>query len=256
MLREQDIIRNELLSRYEKRNEDMTKELEFYKEQNSELIKRLDEFETSCILEAENQSVIESTETHKMLKDQISTQGETIDSLKKEIRELELSKARQESQRTELEYNLRAKDYNVEIIKNQLENVNTEVALERAQHEKVLKSFNCLKVAYARLKGDQEHSRKGRKVSKSRQKSHLTTPNNNGGAAADGTDLNKSANNLMSVSGLLDISGLSAFIPDEHGNRMSMGAPSDLGQSLIPYLSAEMRAAEAQCDLWSVAEMA
>lgn len=67
-----------------------------------------------------------------MLKDQISSQGETIDSLKKEIRELELSKARQESQRTELEYNLRAKDYNVEIIKNQLENVNTEVALERA----------------------------------------------------------------------------------------------------------------------------
>lgn len=67
-----------------------------------------------------------------MLKDQISSQGETIESLKKEIRELELSKARQESQRTELEYNLRAKDYNVEIIKNQLENVNTEVALERA----------------------------------------------------------------------------------------------------------------------------
>ena len=32
-----------------------------------------------------------------MLKDQISSQGETIESLKKEIRELELSKARQES---------------------------------------------------------------------------------------------------------------------------------------------------------------
>ena len=27
MLREQDVIRNELLSRYEKRNEDMTKEV-------------------------------------------------------------------------------------------------------------------------------------------------------------------------------------------------------------------------------------
>lgn len=29
MLREQDVIRNELLARYEKRNEDMTKEVSF-----------------------------------------------------------------------------------------------------------------------------------------------------------------------------------------------------------------------------------
>ena len=187
-----------------------------------------------------------------MLKDQITTQGETIDSLKKEIRELELAKARQESQRNELEYNLRAKDYNVDIIKNQLENVNTEIALERAQHEKILKSFNCLKVAYARLKGDHEHKRGRKGTSKSRQKSTLTTPNN----ADQNADLNKSANNLMNVSGLLDISGLSAFMPDEHANRMSVGAPSDLGQSLIPYLSPEQKAAEAQCDLWTVAEMA
>lgn len=84
-------------------------------------------------------------------------------------------------------------------------------------------------------------------------KSHLTTPNNNGD---QNVELNKSANNLMNVSGLLDISGLSAFIPDEHANRMSMGAPSDLGQSLIPYLSPEQKAVEVQCDLWSVAEMA
>ena len=76
MLREQDVIRNELLARYEKRNEDMTKEvslflaafvnpvcvqLDFYKEQNNELIRRLDEFETSCLLDAENISVIEPT---------------------------------------------------------------------------------------------------------------------------------------------------------------------------------------------------
>ena len=53
-----------------------------------------------------------------MLKDQNSTQAETIVNLKKEIRELELSKAKQESQKAELEYNLRAAEYNVEIIKN------------------------------------------------------------------------------------------------------------------------------------------
>ena len=84
MLREQDVIRNELLSRYEKRNEDMTKEvskarlsvlwrcselwcvcvsvqLDFYKEQNDALIRRLDEFETSCIMDSENISVNEPT---------------------------------------------------------------------------------------------------------------------------------------------------------------------------------------------------
>lgn len=38
-------------------------------------------------------------------------------------------------------------------------------------------------------------------------------------------------------------------------NRMSVGAPSDLGQSLMPYLSVEMKASESQCDLWSVADM-
>ena len=122
MLREQDVIRNELLARYEKRNDDMTKEvsllvcanaiitviqssvrererngndnllwvdlvsllgvcddddglfaygfgvffgvaqLEFYKEHNNELIKRMDEFETSCIMDAENISVNEPTQ--------------------------------------------------------------------------------------------------------------------------------------------------------------------------------------------------
>jgi len=71
-------------------------------------------------------------ETQKLLKEQISSQTDTIASLKKEVRELELAKAHHESQRAELEYNLRAKEYNVEIIKNQLENVNTEIALERA----------------------------------------------------------------------------------------------------------------------------
>ncbi len=45
---------------------------------------------------------------------------------------MDLNKARYESQKAELEYNLRAKDYNVEIIKNQLENVNTEIEIERA----------------------------------------------------------------------------------------------------------------------------
>ena len=123
------MIRTELLERYEKRNEDMTKELEFYKEQNTELIRRLDEFDTSCLLEAvENQSAIDAPmETQKMLKDQIGSQAEVIENLKKEVAELEVARARQEATRAELDQIVRAKDYNVEIIKNQLENVNTEI---------------------------------------------------------------------------------------------------------------------------------
>ena len=83
-------------------------------------------------------------------------------------------------------------------------------------------------MAYASMKGEKAH-KKGRKSSKSRlmgKSSLITTPNDNLGGGA--SELNKSANmrNLES-SALLDISGLSAFNPEE--NRMSIGAPSDLG---------------------------
>ena len=87
-------------------------------------------------------------------------------------------------------------------------------------------------------------------MSKGRQKSQLTTPNNNDGNG--GMDLNKSVNNALNVSGMLDISGLSAFIPDEGPNRLSVGPPSDLGQSLMPFLSVEQKACEVQCDLLSM----
>ena len=92
-----------------------------------------------------------------MLKEQNAAQIETIANLKKDIRELELSKARQESQKAELEYNQRAAEYNVEIIKQELESIKTETALEKAQHEKTKKSFNCLKVMLKQLKGEKEH---------------------------------------------------------------------------------------------------
>ena len=39
----------------------LSAQLEFYKEQNNELIKRLDEFEMSYMLDAENISVMEPT---------------------------------------------------------------------------------------------------------------------------------------------------------------------------------------------------
>ena len=53
-----------------------------------------------------------------MLKEQNAAQTDTIANLKKEIKDLEDAKAKQESQKAELEYGLRAKEFNVEIIKN------------------------------------------------------------------------------------------------------------------------------------------
>lgn len=83
--------------------------------------------------------------------------------MKREIKEIELSKAKQESQKADLEYNLRAAEYNVEIIKNQLENVNTEMELMKAQSERQSKTFGVLKQAYARLRHDVEYYKKGKK---------------------------------------------------------------------------------------------
>ena len=52
--------------------------------------------------------------------------------MKREIKEIEMNKAKTDSQKAEIEYNCRAAEYNVEILKNQLENVNTEMLLVKA----------------------------------------------------------------------------------------------------------------------------
>ena len=48
----------------------------------------------------------------------------------------ELEKKRLESVKADLEYNLRASEYNVEILKNQMENTQTELGLMKKQNEK------------------------------------------------------------------------------------------------------------------------
>ena len=130
-------------------------------------------------------------------------------------------------------------------------------------------------MTYQRLKGDQEHSarksRQGSRKSISRaNKPQLTENMRVSGATPSQLPL-ESARGL-NTSNLLDISGLSAFNPMEGGaergcahfggvgvgdqsHNMSVGgAPSDLGQSLLPYLSTEMKATDTQCDIWGVAE--
>lgn len=55
ILREQDMIRNELLQKFEQKHDQLQKEVDFYKEQNNDLLARIDNLETSCIVEAGEQ---------------------------------------------------------------------------------------------------------------------------------------------------------------------------------------------------------
>jgi len=75
-------------------------------------------------------------QTTKMLKGQSKVHLDTISALKLEIKELEATKLAQAEGKSNLEYNLRAAEYNVEILKNQLDNVNTESQLLKKQTEK------------------------------------------------------------------------------------------------------------------------
>jgi chromosome segregation ATPase len=52
-----------------------------------------------------------------------------IGSMKKEHMQVELDMKKLESVKADLEYNLRSSEYNVEILKNQIENLNTELTL-------------------------------------------------------------------------------------------------------------------------------
>ncbi len=49
-----------------------------------------------------------------------------VQKLREELKQLAVEKSKQESVKAELEYNHRASEYNVEILKNQIENLNNE----------------------------------------------------------------------------------------------------------------------------------
>ena len=127
----------------------------FYKDQNADLMKRLEEYEhkalqscqTSIIMDKvdvemmERPSIINflntgSMETQNLLKNENASLNTKIGSLKNENMQTELDKKKLESVKADLEYNLRASEYNVEILKNQIENLNTELILMKKQNEK------------------------------------------------------------------------------------------------------------------------
>lgn len=71
-----------------------------------------------------------------MLKDQNKAQLEQINRLKRDIQELVSDKKKHESIKTELEYNMRAAEINVDILKHEMQNVRTESELLKVQNEK------------------------------------------------------------------------------------------------------------------------
>ena len=71
-----------------------------------------------------------------MLKTQNGALTAQVETLKKDLRENDLEKKRLESLKADIEYNLRACEYNVEILKNKNENLNTEMSLVKRQLDK------------------------------------------------------------------------------------------------------------------------
>lgn len=68
--------------------------------------------------------------------------------------------SRSESVRAEIEYTSRAAEYNVEILKNQIENLNNEVALMKKQNDKQKKSIEIMRQTNDRMSQDLEHYKK------------------------------------------------------------------------------------------------
>lgn len=80
--------------------------------------------------------LIGDRETQKLLRDQNKAQQQQIAALKREVIDLEQCIKKHEGVRAELEYNMRAAEINVDILKHEMENVRTECELMKAQSEK------------------------------------------------------------------------------------------------------------------------
>ena len=175
-----------------------------------------------------------------MLKDQNKVQVETIAELKQEMKEFEMTKAKLESQKAEVEYNQRTAEYNVEIIKNQYENVTTEMLLTKAHNEKISKSFNILKQSYSRMKEDIEYFKKG-KVPPRRQKSQHHTPR-----ATSKSKKSKKSN--------MNISDASSFMINTELNNNSIRY--SIGPSAFGDFQVETTTQECQTDIWTFEKQA
>ena len=74
--------------------------------------------------------------------------------------QLELKKSEFDSLKAEYERRIRAGDYNVEILKTQIENINTEISLVQKQNDKQKKKIEILRSQAERTGVDLDHYRK------------------------------------------------------------------------------------------------
>lgn len=82
---------------------------------------------------------------NEMIRSQNESLTDQIKSMKTELMESDLEKKKLESIKADIEYNLRACEYNVEILKNKNENLNTEMSLVKRQHDKQKKYSQAIK---------------------------------------------------------------------------------------------------------------
>jgi chromosome segregation ATPase len=92
--------------------------------------------------------------------------------MKDEIQQLEVSKSKVESTKAELDYNLRAQEYNVTLLKNQIENLTTEMTILKKQADKANQKVNFYKSNNDRMQTEMDQQ-KGRNGSQQRNKSFL-----------------------------------------------------------------------------------
>lgn len=80
-----------------------------------------------------------------MLKSENESLCVQVRAMKTDLMETDLEKKKLESVKADMEYNLRAAEYNVEILKNKNENLNTEMTLVKRQLEKSKKYSHAVK---------------------------------------------------------------------------------------------------------------
>lgn len=68
---------------------------------------------------------------------------------------MELDKKKHEGIKAELEYNFRAAEINVDILKHEMQNVRTEAELIKVQNEKQMKTISYLQQAHNRMKKEE-----------------------------------------------------------------------------------------------------
>ena len=155
LLREESMVKNELLQKYENQHAQYEEEVAFYKKQNGCLLNRLDEYEglinnTSCNIKQtgdENQQILKSENQH--LNKQIEQQKQDMMQNDLELKKIESIKA-------DLDYKLRASHYNIEILKSQNENLNMEMNLLRKQNERQRKLIGMQRTKNSTIMGDLE----------------------------------------------------------------------------------------------------